>query len=239
MTASVTVVVPLYNEEDNVDPLVEEFVPVSKALTGLEVVLVDDGSRDGTWSRIQAAAAKHPFLRGIRSIQNAGQTSAMLIGLRDARGDIVVTMDGDLQNNPADIPALVEALLRETCDVVCGYRATRRDSWSRRAGSRIGNGIRNWVTQDGLRDTGCSLKAFRKTCVSDLPPVNGAHRFMGAYFKLHGRSMIELPVDHRPRRAGTSKYTNLKRLPKTFFDLIGFVWYRSRILKAQEVEKTR
>jgi dolichol-phosphate mannosyltransferase len=121
---------------------------------------------------------------------------------------------------------------------VCGYRAKRRDSWSRRAGSLIGNTIRNWITKDGLRDTGCSLKAFRKECVADLPPVNGAHRFMGAYFKLHGRSMIEIPVDHRPRRAGTSKYTNLKRLPKTFFDLIGFVWYRSRLLKQQETEKT-
>jgi dolichol-phosphate mannosyltransferase len=234
----VSVVIPVYNEQENIDELVAEFVPVSQSLPSLEVVLVDDGSTDATWSLIQAAAAKHPFLRGVRSIRNGGQTSAMLIGLREARGEILVTMDGDRQNNPADIPTVVKTLKEKNCDVVCGYRATRRDTWSRRIGSRIGNGIRNRVTRDGLRDTGCSLKAFKRACAADLPAVNGAHRFMGAYFKLNGRSMIEIPVDHRHRVAGTSKYTNLKRLPKTAFDLIGFIWYRSRVLKVQDVERT-
>lgn len=225
----VSVVIPVYNEEDNVAPLAAEFAPVARQLPELEVVLVDDGSRDGTWNRIGEAAKQHAFVRGVRGERNRGQTAAMLLGLRAASGDVLVTMDGDLQNNPADIPRLVERI--GAVDVVCGYRAKRRDSWSRRAASRIGNTIRNWVTHDGLRDTGCSLKAFKRSCLDDLPYLNGAHRFMGAYFRLHGRSLEQLPVDHRPRTHGVSKYTNLKRLPRTTFDLIGFLWYRQRLLR--------
>lgn len=225
---SVSVVIPVYNEQDNVPLLAAEFAPVAQQVPGLEVVLVDDGSSDGTWQRIGEAAARHSFVRGIRGERNRGQTAAMLLGLREARGDILVTMDGDLQNNPADIPRLVQRV--GPVDVVCGYRAKRRDSWSRRVASRIGNAIRNAVTHDGLRDTGCSLKAFKRACLADLPYLNGAHRFMGAYFRLHGRSLEQVPVDHRPRSHGVSKYTNLKRLPRTTFDLIGFLWYRQRLL---------
>lgn len=231
MTAApctVSVVVPVYNEEDNVLPLVEEFEGVARQLPGLEVLLVDDGSRDATWARIADAAARYPFVRGLRGERNRGQTAAMLIGLAHARGDVLVTMDGDRQNNPADIPRLVARV--GVVDVVCGYRAVRRDTWSRRAASRLGNAIRNAVTGDGLRDTGCSLKAFRRVCLNDLPPLNGAHRFMGAYFRLHGRTLEQIPVDHRPRTHGASKYTNLKRLPRTAFDLFGFLWYRRRLL---------
>ena len=225
----ISVVIPVYQEQDNVIPLLEEFVPVARQWPDMEVLVVDDGSTDATWSRLMEAASRFPFLRGLRADRNRGQSAAMLLGLREARGDILVTLDGDRQNNPADIPRLVEATQR--FDVVCGYRAHRRDTWSRRLASRIGNGIRNAVTHDGLRDTGCSLKAFRRVCVADLPPVNGVHRFMGAYFRLAGRTIEQLPVDHRPRTHGTSKYTNLKRLPRTAFDLVGFMWYRSRILR--------
>jgi dolichol-phosphate mannosyltransferase len=232
----VSIVIPLYNEEDNVDPLVRELAAIQPALGQAEVLLVDDGSRDGTWARIAAASRIHPFIRGVRCTQNRGQSSAMLAGLRRARGEVMVTLDGDLQNNPADIPELVKRV--GAFDVVCGYRAKRRDTWSRRVASRIGNGIRNWVTADGLRDTGCSLKAFHRRCVPDLPPVNGVHRFMGAYFRTHGRTIEQIPVDHRPRTAGVSKYTNLKRLPKTAFDLVGFAWYRSRLLREPPIEET-
>ena len=225
----VSVVIPVYQEQDNVPALAEEFIPLIQHLPDLEVLLVDDGSTDATWARIVEASQRHAFVRGLRAERNRGQSAAMLLGLQQARGDILVTMDGDRQNNPADIPTLVQALDR--VDVVCGYRAKRRDSWSRRMASRIGNGIRNAVTHDGLRDTGCSLKAFRKVCVDDLPPVNGVHRFMGAYFRLAGRTIEQLPVDHRPRTHGVSKYTNLKRVPRTAFDLIGFLWYRSRVLR--------
>ena len=230
----VTVVVPVYNEEDNILPLAEEFDRLYLQNPELDVIFVDDGSTDRTPERLREGAARFPFLHAFRTVRNCGQTAAMLSGLRRAQGDVVVTMDGDLQNNPADIPQLVAQLDRY--DAVCGYRAKRRDSWSRRAASRIGNGVRNWFTHDGIRDTGCSLKAFRRECVADLPPVNGAHRFMPAYFKIHGRRIVEVPVDHRPRQHGTSKYTNLKRLPRTVFDLIGFVWYRQRLLQPAELE---
>ncbi|MCP5487974.1 MAG: glycosyltransferase family 2 protein [Verrucomicrobia bacterium] len=224
----VSIIIPMYNEQENVAPLSEELDRLRSSLDDVEALLIDDGSRDGTWAAIEDAAARYPVIRGIRSVRNRGQSAAMLLGFAQAAGDIIVTMDGDLQNNPADIPRLVMELDR--ADVACGYRAKRRDSWSRRMASRIGNGIRNRVTRDGLRDTGCSLKAFRAECAADIPPFNGCHRFMGAYFKLHGRTMVQLPVDHRARQFGSSKYTNLKRLPKTTFDLIGFLWYRSRYL---------
>ncbi len=229
-----SVVIPVFNEEDNILPLADECAALTAAPGPFEVLLVDDGSRDRTWGRICEAAAKYPFIRGIRSARNRGQSAAMLMGLAEASGEVLVTMDGDRQNNPADIPRLVERI--GPVDVVCGYRARRRDSWSRRIGSRIGNAIRNRVTRDGLRDTGCSLKAFKRDCREDLPPLNGVHRFMAAYFKLHGRTIEEIPVDHRPRSAGASKYTNLSRLPRTTFDLIGFVWYRKRRLPSLTVD---
>ena len=158
----------------------------------------------------------------------------MLSGLRAASGEVLVTMDGDMQNNPADIPALV-ARVGEV-DVVCGYRAKRKDSWSRRMGSRLGNFVRNAFTRDGIRDTGCSLKAFRASCATALPPLNGAHRFMPAYFKIQGCRIVEMPVDHRPRQHGQSKYTNLKRLPRTICDLMGFVWYRRRWIQPADLQ---
>lgn len=231
-----SVVIPVFNEEDNILPLAEECAQLQQMNVPFEVLLVDDGSRDQTWQRIADAHRRLPFLRGLRSDRNRGQTAAMLMGLAAARGEILVTLDGDRQNNPADIPRLVERV--GPVDVVCGYRAKRRDTWSRRIGSRIGNAIRNRVTQDGLRDTGCSLKAFKRECRDDLPPLNGAHRFMAAYFKLHGRSIEELAVDHRPRPAGKSKYTNWSRLPRTTFDLIGFIWYRKRCLPPLTVDRT-
>lgn len=224
----VSVVVPVYNEQDNILPLAEELQRLAAVIPDFEALLVDDGSSDQTWERIRQARALHPAVRGIRYEKNRGQSSAMLTGLREAAGDVLVTLDGDMQNNPADIPRLLEAM--GDADAVCGYRAKRKDTWARRVGSRLANRVRNWCTRDGIRDTGCSLKAFRRVCVGDLPPVEGVHRFMPAYFKLNGRVIKEIPVDHRARTRGASKYTNMKRLPRTIFDLFGFVWYRKRYL---------
>jgi len=229
-----SVVVPAYNERDNIEPLVRQLAAALDPLRqAYEILIVDDASSDDTWSRIEACQREFPQLRGIRQPRRGGQSCAMLTGMRQARGAVIVTLDGDLQNDPADIPRLLERL--NGCDAVCGYRARRRDSWSRRAGSRLANRIRNWVTQDGVRDTGCSLKAFRRMCVDDLPPLNGVHRFMPAYFRLNGRRIEELAVNHRPRERGQSKYTNLKRLPKTILDLLGFWWYRRRYLRIPHV----
>lgn len=225
---SVSVIVPVYNEEDNVLPLAEELCALSDTIKDLEILFIDDGSSDSTWNKISECASRFACLQGIHYDENRGQSSAMLVGLREAKGDILVTMDGDAQNNPADIPELVKQT--KDVDVVCGYRAVRKDTWARRKGSKLANYIRNLVTHDNIRDTGCSLKAFKKECANDLPSVEGVHRFMPAYFRLNGRTIKEVPVDHRQRTRGTSKYTNMKRLPRTIYDLWGFVWYRNRYL---------
>ncbi len=225
---AVSVVVPLFNEAANVPTLAAELGALAPQLPGLEILFVDDGSSDDTWAAIERAQAVTPGLRGIRCPRNRGQSHAMLRGLREARGTVLVTLDGDLQNDPADIPELLRQL--EGVDAVCGYRAQRRDTWSRRAASRLANRVRQRFTRDGMRDTGCSLKVFRRALIADLPPLDGTHRFMPAYFAMHGRRLTEAPVNHRARRHGVSKYTNWQRLPRTLFDLLGFCWYRRRFL---------
>ena len=233
---NVTVVIPVYNEEENVLPLARELAAIAPAFQSFEVILVDDGSRDATPDRIREAMTVCPGLRGLRMTRNSGQSAAMLRGLADARNEIVVPLDGDLQNDPADIPALAAKV--GEFDAVCGYRAKRKDTWSRRCGSRLANRIRNSVTHDGMRDTGCSLKAFRRECVADLPHLDGVHRFMPAYFRLNHRTICEVPVNHRARVHGVSKYTNLKRLPRTIRDLMGFAWVRSRHIGADRKSAT-
>jgi dolichol-phosphate mannosyltransferase len=237
MAMSVSIVVPVYNEQDNITPLAEELHRLTAVIPNLQILFVDDGSKDQTWMRIQQAGTRFPGVHGLHYDANRGQSHAMLVGLRLASGDVLVTIDGDLQNNPADLPRMLDEL--KDADAVCGYRAKRKDTWARRVGSRIANRVRNWATHDGIRDTGCSLKVFRKICVQDLPEVEGVHRFMPAYFKLNGRTIKEVAVDHRPRTMGNSKYTNMKRLPRTIFDLFGFVWYRKRHLARLDTSQIR
>ena len=223
-----SVVIPVYNEEENIRLLAGELGAIASAFEDFEVILVDDGSSDGTWTAIEQCQSEFGFIRGIRCGRNRGQSAAMLRGLRAARLDLVATLDGDLQNDPADLPRLAERV--GDYDVVCGYRVNRQDSWSRRVGSRLANRVRSRVTGDGIIDTGCSLKVFRRECVEDLPALAGVHRCIPAYFILNGRTIHQQPVHHRPRLHGVSKYTNLKRLPRTLRDLRGFAWYKSRFV---------
>ena len=219
-----SVVVPLYNEEANL-PILQEELRV--ALSGLdyEIVFVDDGSVDRTPERIEAA----PNIRLIRFEKNFGQSAAIYAGLDAARGATVVVIDGDLQNDPADIPRLL-AEITHGADLVCGYRRKRQDTVVKRLTSRIANTVRSRHTKDGVRDTGCTLKAMRRECVSALFPFKGMHRFIPALIKAAGYCLVEIPVNHRPRRFGQSKYGLRNRALRATIDMFGVRWLLSRRL---------
>jgi len=219
-----SVVVPLYNEEANL-PILQEELRV--ALSGLdyEIVFVDDGSVDRTPERIEAA----PNIRLIRFEKNSGQSAAIYAGLDAARGATVVVIDGDLQNDPADIPRLL-AEITHGADLVCGYRLKRQDTVMKRVTSRIANTVRSRYTKDGVRDTGCTLKAMRRECVSALFPFKGMHRFIPALVKAAGYRLVEIPVNHRPRRFGQSKYGLGNRAVRATIDMFGVRWLLSRRL---------
>jgi dolichol-phosphate mannosyltransferase len=221
---AVSVIVPVYNEEENVPILQAE---LRAALRGIdhEFIFVDDGSADRTVERIEAA----PNLRVIRFEKNAGQSAAMYAGLQAARGMILVLIDGDLQNDPADIPKLIEEISRGA-DLVCGYRAQRRDTLAKRWTSRVANAVRSRYTKDGVRDTGCTLKAMRRECVAVLFPFKGMHRFIPALIKDAGYQLVEIPVNHRPRRFGQTKYGFGNRAIRATIDMFGVRWLLSRRL---------
>lgn len=217
----VSIVVPFYNEADCVEFVLREIL---QCQPGAQLIAVDDGSRDQTWEKIRAIDGVTP----LRLTQNRGQSAAIYAGLRAASGGICVLLDGDGQNDPADIARLVDAVRSGTCDVACGRRAKRQDTWSRRAASRIANRIRRSFIHDGISDTGCSLKVFRKDCVDLLVPFNGMHRFLPAIFTHAGLRLAEIDVNHRSRQAGTSKYTNWERALRGIYDLIGVCWLLRR-----------
>jgi dolichol-phosphate mannosyltransferase len=221
---TVSVIVPVYNEQENVPILQAE---LRAALRGVdhEFIFVDDGSADRTVERIEAA----PNLRVIRFEKNAGQSAAIYAGLQAARGAILVLIDGDLQNDPADIPKLVGEVSRGA-DLVCGYRAHRRDTRVKRLTSRIANAVRSRYTKDGVRDTGCTLKAMRRECVGALVPFKGMHRFIPALIKDAGYRLVEIPVNHRPRRFGQTKYGLGNRAVRATIDMFGVRWLLSRRL---------
>jgi len=218
-----SIVIPFFNEEENVATVLAE---VRQAQPAAEIVAVDDGSRDATWARLTAL----PGVRALRLSRNMGQSAALYHGIMAATGELIGTMDGDGQVDPADYAGLIAVLQREAVDVVVGYRATREDNWSKRAASRWANRIRTAVLHDGARDTGCPLKVFRREARAALVPFNGLHRFMPALFRGAGFTMREAPVRHRPRHGGVSKYTNWGRAWRGLYDLFGVRWLLRRRL---------
>jgi dolichol-phosphate mannosyltransferase len=221
---AISVIVPLFNEEENISILQSE---LRAALDGLdyEILFVDDGSVDCTIERIETA----PNVRLIRFEKNTGQSAALYAGLRAARGANVVLIDGDLQNDPADIPRLLAEIARGA-DLVCGYRINRQDTLVKRLTSWIANAVRSRFTKDGVRDTGCTLKAIRRECISALVPFKGMHRFIPALIKGAGYRLVEIPVNHRPRRFGQSKYGLGNRALRATIDMFGVRWLLSRRL---------
>src|SRR4051794_34678017 len=222
----VSVVIPLYNEADNIAPLQKE---VEAALAGIEheIVFVDDGSKDDTLARIQ----RGPGVRVLEFERNTGQSAAMYAGIHAAKGEIIALHDGDLQNDPADIPKLVAELESKGVDLVCGYRANRKDTLSKRLTSRFANFVRSRFTRDGVRDTGCTLKAMRRECREALVPFYGMHRFIPALVKGMGYRISEMAVHHRPRIAGVSKYGFGNRALKATLDMFAVRWMLSRQIK--------
>ena len=224
-----SIVAPVYNEVDNVEPLVAELLGVLRP-TGrsFEIVLVDDGSRDGSAEKIDALAAREPEVRGLHFRENRGQTAAFDAGFKHARGAVLVTIDADLQNDPKDIPALLDALDGHAAAV--GYRATRRDDAVRRFSSRFANAVRNKISGDDIIDTGCSLKAFRAEALRPIKLYTGMHRFLPTLVKIEGGTVVQIPVGHRPRLKGTSKYGVWNRVFRSFVDLLAVRWMKTRRL---------
>jgi dolichol-phosphate mannosyltransferase len=221
---AVSVVVPVFNEEENMSILQTE---LEAALAGLdyEIVFVDDGSTDRSADKIEAA----PNVRVLRFEKNAGQSAALYAGLCAARGQTIVMIDSDLQNDPADIPRLLQEISRGV-DLVCGYRAKRKDTLTKRLTSRIANFVRSRFTKDYVRDTGCTLKAMRRQCVDALVPFKGMHRFIPALIRGAGYRLVEIPVNHRPRRFGQTKYGFGSRALRATLDMFGVRWLLSRRL---------
>ena len=225
----VSVVVPVFNESGAAPDLARE---IAAAFQGwkVEIVFVDDCSRDDTRERLAALKAEIPSLRILAHGSNAGQSRAVRTGVLAARGDIVVTLDGDGQNDPADAPRLVEALKAGPPDLalVGGERVRRQDSAAKKVASRVGNGVRKRLLKDTANDTGCGLKAFRREAFLRLPYFDHIHRYLPALMLREGYRTAFLPVGHRPRTTGASKYTNLGRLWASLSDLRGVMWLQSR-----------
>jgi len=225
----ISVVAPVFNERENLRPFVDELLAVLKAeRRPFEIVLVDDGSKDGSSELIDALSAEHPEVRGIHLKKNSGQSAAFDAGFKSANGSIVVTIDADLQNDPHDIPSLLSAL--EGHDAAVGFRVKRNDTTVRRWSSKIANAVRNRLSGDDIIDTGCSLKAFRAGPLREIKLWNGMHRFLPTLIRIEGGSVVQVPVGHRPRLAGTSKYGVWNRVFRSFADLLAVRWMKSRHL---------
>lgn len=224
-----SVVIPLKNEEDNIADLIQELEPVMNRLhRPWELICIDDGSTDSTRETLLENAKNKSFLRVILFDRNYGQSSAFDAGFQAARGEFVITMDGDRQNDPADIPKLVSAI--SECDLVCGLRVNRKDPWMKKITSFIANSVRSRICQDGVSDTGCSLKVYRVQSLRKIKMFQGMHRFLPALFKLEGFSIKEVAVNHRPRVKGKTKYHFFNRSFNTIFDMLAVRWMRKRHL---------
>jgi dolichol-phosphate mannosyltransferase len=232
----ISIVIPVYNEEQSIKPLISELQEVLKGIKkSAEIIFVDDGSLDRSFTILKEAASHDPRIRVIRFRKNAGQTAAFDAGFKSAQGDIVVTMDADLQNDPHDISCLLEKI--GSFDVVCGWRHKRRDPWIKIISSKIANFVRNRLSQEEIVDTGCSLKAFKRECLKNMKLYNGMHRFLPTLAKMEGFTVTQVRVNHRPRRFGRTKYNIRNRMVRALVDLLAVRWMKKRQL-TYDVEET-
>lgn len=233
----VSVVIPVYNEEENLPLLWPELRGVLESMgITFEVIFVDDGSRDRSAELIRAMRESDPRVRLVRLKVNAGETAATDAGFKAARGQRVVTMDADLQNDPHDIPGLVQRL--DQWDAVTGWRVGRGDGDSvvRRVSSHVANVVRNWLSEESIHDSGCTFRAFRRECLRGLVLYRGFHRFIPTLLRMRGYRVVEVPVRNRARRFGQSKYGVLNRAFVGFVDLLAVRWMKDRLLRYEVAE---
>lgn len=236
-TPNVSVIVPVFNEHENVVPLVEEIQEALEPFeTSYEIVLVDDASTDSTWQKICQCRRRDARIRGLHHEVNAGQSAALWTGVTNSAAPILVTLDGDRQNDPADLPRLLHAL--RDCDFVCGVRIKRRDNWLRRVSTRVARRARRTALKVDFRDTGCAFRAFKRECLQGIFAFNGLHRFLPVLVHGNGWKTLEIAINHRPRVAGVSKYGLWNRLWRGVYDLIAIAWYQKRRLPKIAVTET-
>ena len=233
-TPRLSVVVPAYNEEENVIPLAEEIIAALSNLPGgFELILVDDASSDSTTRIIREF--QHANVRAVFHRINCGQSAAVGSGFHAARGEWVATLDGDGQNDPADLPAMLEKAIKEGVDCVTGVRAKRLDTFIRRFSSKTANGFRNWITGDQVSDSGCGIRVVRRAALHEIPVFNGMHRFLPTLLRGQGFTVKETHVNHRERLRGTSKYGVHNRLWRGIRDCFGIRWYLKRAVRSDRL----
>ena len=236
-----SVVVPVKDEEENIDPLVNEICSALDGFCQYEIVYVDDGSSDETWERLVALSQELSELKIIRHRKSYGQSNAIHTGVKAARSSLIVTLDGDGQNDPADIPRLVEVFNAphrpSDLQLVSGHRRKRRDSWMKRVSARVANRVRGYLLKDLTPDTGCGLKLFPREIFLELPFFDHMHRFLPALILRSGGAVVSVEVNHRPRKYGTSHYGIWDRLWVGIVDLFGVMWLqrRSKVAEIEEV----
>lgn len=232
----VSIVIPVFNEEENLLILIPKLLEVLNQFgSPHEVIFVDDGSTDGSRRILKEFASKYPQIRMIGLKENRGLSTALYAGFKETRGKIIVTLDSDLQNDPIDIPKLLGYLGQY--DMATGWRIKRQDSWLKKISSKIANSIRNRLSGEEIKDSACTLRAFKRECINEIPIFNGMHRFLSTLVKMRGYRVIEVPVSHHPRRFGHSKYNIRNRAWRAFIDLLGVRWIKNRNIQYEIEER--
>jgi dolichol-phosphate mannosyltransferase len=233
-----SLVIPCYNEQENIPTLLAR-VEASLTQTGkpFEVIIIDDGCTDQSPQLLTEALKTKPWLRVLKLNKNSGQSAAFEAGFEAARGQVIATIDADLQNDPEEIPRLLPML--DGYDMITGWRKDRADTWFRRRQTRIANRIRNWLSQETIEDSASSLKLYKAYTIKGLKLFNGAHRFFPTLVKMRGYTVLETPVKHSPRHAGTAKYGLRNRALRAFIDLLGIRWMKSRAIRYTASEVNR
>ena len=238
-TPDLSLVIPCYNERDNLRPLVAAIrATVDPLKLPYEILITDDCSQDKSWEILKELAAGDPRIRALRFATNSGQSAALWAGLKAARGQYLFTLDADLQNDPKDLPKFLEALKQFDC--VCGTRVEMRgrgDNFMRVASSRIANWVRNKLSGENISDAGCCYRAFKRECIENLKFFNGMHRFLPTLFKIEGFTVTEIAVNHNPRFAGQTHYGVWNRLFASFYDLLAVRWMKKRMFRYQVAER--